>query len=1048
MRGSRFSSFSLKVAALGLCSLALAAGPPMVENYLTPEENAFSAASQLLRDPHADKDNVLKAFQKFIRDFGSSPRVPDALFTMGEIQFDSGVSILSSDAALAKDPSAPPVPRAAAKRFSLAESSYQDALRKAGGSSLRSTLLHRLGELYFDQREWAKAAEQFDAAAATPGQDYVKPLSLIGSARTRLAQGNFDAAGKALAALQRDYPEYAQDPLVLSAQGAISLHAGRYAEAEKALKGLDSPRALYDLGRTYLYWNKPLLAASAFKKLMDGNPPANLREPSRFLLGDAYFLSKDYDGAIDKYRDLLRDSPNSKFKAAALYRIGSAYFERGDYTQAREAFEIVISKGGDPAYARLARYFIAESHLAGGMKRVAENAYEDLAADGSPDIQPLALYKLLWIQESVGETKLALKTAQKFLQLYPTAPAAKNVYLILANIQVELKDYQNAVVNFQRILDLAPKSEVAEQALFSMLKVQYDLKNYSFILTSYQYLLTRLSPTPSKWKSFSYLIVADVYLRLGRVRDARPLYEMLLKGYADGAARVYAQDGLAWCDELEGHEAKAMLDRQKIAGMISLLSSSSTLANLNGLGLADSFYGQKDYTDAYELYAQFAKEHADLPAAPAALYRAGDCLYHQKHYSEAIETWRGLVAASPYAPEAKKASLMIADTLFRSAKYADAQTAYKAILTSDPHGEQTPMAILRLSQLSYYLKDNAQALAQAQDLITRYPSAPETNDALDLVETIFDAYPAKDFKDFIHALIVAAPNSAAAAQAQFRLGRDLFDKKNYADAVPELQRFNVDYPASPLLPRAQLYLGQTYSLMENYDKAVPVLERFMGSYSSAAEAPEVLFLLGGAYTGLKKYEKAAAPYQQLLKNYPGSKYADLARFNLAVSYQQAGDLEKAADAYDQYVASAQGEQALPALWALYDIRQKQGSYPGAIKVLKRILSAVKAKGNDALEAAYRMGEMQKAMGDEKQACKTWEVLRRLKPASNAFRLQGLVQLSKIYEKDSDFQKAYAVYKDLAKSSTDPSVVEAVKARMKELAPAQKKPGNISDEEDP
>jgi len=1008
------------------------------EDQLEEEGAAFAQAAQLYRK--SDKAEALKAFQKFAKTFGESPRAAEALFTVGEINFDAGAEILYANPAFAKDPFSAPLPRPAINKFQDAEDAYKAALNKAADAPLKDTIRNRLGELVYSQRAWKEALEYFNDVVNSPSATYVRPISLTNLACTYAAQQNYEQSEKILGILEKDYPQYMKNPQAAFVKGILALHRSRYADAENSLKDLTSPQAQYYLGQTYLLWNKPLLAGSVFNKLKNENPPPNLDELSRFSLGDSFFISKNYDGAIGKYTELIRDFPSSRLKTAALYRIGSSHFEKGSYDRARESFESVISQKDDDSYAPLARYFIGESHLASGRMQEALAVYGGLAADRYAHLQPLALYKYAWVQKSLGDSAGAAKTCKRFLQLYSGSPLAENVRLMLGNLMVEVKDYETARKIYEKILDHDPKSPVAEQALFSMLKFEYDLKNYSFILTSYQYLLKQLSPAPSKWKSFSHLIVADAYLRVGRVKEARSSYQMLLKTPSDDVIAIYAQDGLAWCNQILGRDKEAMIDRQKVRSMISFAASSSTLANLNDLGLADSFYGQKDYADAFDFYVKFAKEHPNLPSAATALYRAGDCLYHQKYYTQAVEIWQKLLAEKPSSPEAAKASFKIADTLFRAAKYPKAADAYKKILAASPAPDQLPFINLRLAQSAFYLKNNAETLALARNVVIHYPQAPETSDALDLIEAVFEHSPKEDFRTFIHGIVADNPNSPAAAQAQFRLAQGLYEHKSYAEAAAEFDRFSVDHAADPLLPKAQLYLGESYFILKDFSKAAPVLERYVESYSSTPEAPLALFHLGSSYYSLKQYPKVASSYETLIHKHPKSEYVGLARFNLALAYQDAGELDKAIAAYEDYIrTSPRTDRTLAALWNISDIQQKKGSSAGAIKALRRIFVTAKG-GGAALEAAYKIGEIQKAMGDEDAAHKTWSDLARMKPTANPYRLRGLIQLARIFEKNREYRKAVAIYKYLAKHGGSQSVIQGARDKMQEILLLQQRTG--------
>jgi TolA-binding protein len=471
--------------------------------------------------------------------------------------------------------------------------------------------------------------------------------------------------------------------------------------------------------------------------------------------------------------------------------------------------------------------------------------------------------------------------------------------------------------------------------------------------------------------------------------------------------------------------------------MLAVAPSSTTANNFNDLGLADSFYSQKDYADAYDLYAQFAKEHPESPAVATALYRAGESLYRQKFYSQAIGAWQNLLTSKPGTPEAIKASYQIGDTLFRSARYEEAEGVYDKILAANPKDAQAPFVVLRLAQIAYYRKDDDKAFARVRELATRFPEAVEVNAGLDLAEAASERSPKSDLGGLINAVVAANPKSPAAAQAQFRLAQSRFDAKKYPEAATLFQRFSVEHVGDAMLAKAQLLLGESYFFAKDYARCIPVYERYVESYASTKEAPLALFHLGSAYYSLKQYDKMIAPFKKIIRSYPTSEYVDLARFNIALAYQQSGALDDAIASYNAYIKVATStDQMVGALWNLFDIQQKKGSAAGGIAVLRRIVEVTKGTGAVACEASYKIGELQKATGDEAGAVRSWAATTKIRPLSSPYRLQALIQLSKVYEKNQDFSKAYDVYSDLAKNGdSDPELMKAARARAREIGAA-------------
>ncbi len=1002
-------------------------------------EDAFHAAAKLFRESKQDRSGATEAFRQFVERYPHSARVADAYFAVGETLFDRALAEADADSSFTRDRLNGRIPDSALKSFKDAEDAYEAAEKKANDDGLRATARYRLGEVAYNERDWARATKDFQTVLASWPKSYLAPSSMLALVYSALAREDFKDAQTCVKRLSESYPERMKDPAVAFVQGVLALHDGDYAQAERLLSPLETPQARYYLGKTYLLWQKPLLAATVFNKLSQDCPVADLREAASFYLGDAFFLSKDYDGAIDRYSSFVKSYPFSRFKVAALYRIGSSSFEKGDYGQARLSFGSLLSQFPEDFYASLSRYFIGESYLVVDQMREALFAYAEVVANGRKDIQPEALYRLAWAQQALGDFSRAAQTCQTFLDAYPSHPLAKNVYLILGNSEVRLKKQPLALAAFQRILDTAPGTDVAEEALFLMLKLQYDQKNYAAILTSYQYILRQLPQSLSKWRGLAYLTAAETYLRLDRVDEAKTIYEMVLKVYPSDLAAIYAQDGLAWCYELSGHPKEALAARNKLTDMLKVAASSSAIAGVNDLGIADSFYAQKDFQNAYGFYDKYAADHPGSPALATALYRAGMSLYRMKYYSQAVETWQKLVEKAPSSPEAEKASAQIADTLFRGGKQAEATAAYEKLLERSPKGPQAAAAALRLAQLAYYANRDDEVLDRVKRVALDYAQSGEASEALDLAEAVFDRAPQRDFQAYFSGIVDADPRGAAAGEAQFRLGRRLFEKKDYAAAGKALERFSVDYTGHPSLSKAQLLLGDCYEQQQMLTEAAAAFERFAQNYPRDPDVPRALFKLGSAEYGLKQYAKAASAWERLLADYPKSDVSKAARFNLALAYRDAGQLDAAGAAYSAYISGGvTDDEAQTARWEIFQLAKQRKDARAARQALEEIRAKAAPGSDTELTAVYEEGELAASSGDEDGAVKAFNEAATMKPSGEPHRLQALVRLSEIYEKQSKWAQARAAYEDIARNAK-PEMAAAARERIKQLDEQSRKP---------
>ncbi|MBI4423000.1 MAG: tetratricopeptide repeat protein [Elusimicrobia bacterium] len=1016
----------LRRVALALGLAAAFAGPaPAARNENTKEqEDLFGAGSQLFQETTRDKVAAIEAFERFIKRFPSSPRAADAQFMIGQAYLEQALVVLKAEATAKKASTArllAPRNSAALAALQSARAAFTDVTLRHKKSGLGASAQYRLGETFYNEKDWGNAIEAFRKVEKDYPKSYIVPEAWMGIIYADLALEQFSQAEANLFLLGETYPNYLNVPEVLYAQGIVNLHKGDYSAAEKSLAKIKTPEAQFYLGKTFLLSKRPYLAAAAFERLVRDYPGTELKEEAEFFIGDSFFLAKDYDGAITKYQRFINRYPESRLKVSALFRIGSSHFQKEAYVDARANFQAVLDRYPQDFFAPLAQYFIAESYLVNNQMREALFAYTKVITQYPETIKisPLAHYKLAWTEFQVGDYAQAAQTCSNFIALYPTNALAKNVYLVLGNSLLAMKRHSEAVTAFQRIIDLAPTSEIAEQALFSILQSQHQLKNFESILTSYQFIFRHLPPSQSKWRSLSYLYAAEAYLAMNQTDEAKSIYEMILKVYPNDTAAFYAQDGLAWVYSATGDDSRALEERQKLKDMLASVTSTFTFSGHNELGIADSMYNQKNYEDAYQLYEKFVKENPKAVEAPSALYKQAMSLYHLRYYTQAIETWQKLIAGYPKAKEVLQAVFQVADTLFRAQKHPEAIQAYKDIIAKYPKSQQLPFAALRVVHSSFNSKDDIGTIREAASLLGRFPAAPEATDALDLMEAVFERSPSIDFKAALGAIIQAKPHSAVAGEAQFRLARLLFEKKKYVEAAAEFQQFSVDYTDNAQLPKAQFLLAESYFAAQRFAEAVPSFNRFLNNFPRSEETARALFHLAGSFYSLKKHDEAAKTYQRLLEEYPESEHGQAALFNLALCYKALGKLDRAQEAYVKHASLAgPGDRtAQDSLWEVFNIQKERREYMAALDTLRRIEDGGGEAAELQLETIYRTGEIYAAMNRVDEALSSWERLREMRPASNPFRLQSLIKLGEAYEKASDLAKAAAVYEDLAKNAS-------------------------------
>jgi tetratricopeptide (TPR) repeat protein len=166
------------------------------------------------------------------------------------------------------------------------------------------------------------------------------------------------------------------------------------------------------------------------------------------------YLKADYRAAITQFQLAVRDFP-TYYEAYA--EEGSAYYQLQDADHAEEALRksIELSSGqyADASFT-LAALLTDKKHF----EEAAKAARQGISVDSSSWRGPFELARALTALKQIDEAE---KSAQQSRDLMPDNPS---VYLLLANIHIQRKDYPALVRDIDDYLRLSPSGPEADQA--------------------------------------------------------------------------------------------------------------------------------------------------------------------------------------------------------------------------------------------------------------------------------------------------------------------------------------------------------------------------------------------------------------------------------------------------------------------------------------------------------------------------------------------------------------------------------------------------------
>jgi tol-pal system protein YbgF len=112
--------------------------------------------------------------------------------------------------------------------------------------------------------------------------------------------------------------------------------------------------ALYNRALEQLRARNYVAAVDGFRALAASHPTGQVADNTQYWLGEAYYVTAEYDQAAAAFQRVLSGWPNSRKAADALLKLGYTQIEQNKLAAARATLQQVVAKHPDSDAAKLA----------------------------------------------------------------------------------------------------------------------------------------------------------------------------------------------------------------------------------------------------------------------------------------------------------------------------------------------------------------------------------------------------------------------------------------------------------------------------------------------------------------------------------------------------------------------------------------------------------------------------------------------------------------------------------------------------------------------
>jgi TolA-binding protein len=188
------------------------------------------------------------------------------------------------------------------------------------------------------------------------------------------------------------------------------------------------------------------------------------------------------------------------------------------------------------------------------------------------------------------------------------------------------------------------------------------------------------------------------------------------------------------------------------------------------------------------------------------------------------------------------------------------------------------------------------------------------------------------------ALIVTYPKSKYVDDAVLLIGKCLYEKGEYTDAIERFTQLDSISTDRELKAEGRTYRAKSYVAKGDTEEAIPIFQAIVDENPKRA-SDETLFYLGTALVRMGEEDLAVKYLEQLAGNYPRSPYRLRADLEAAELYAERKDYERSLSVYDRLRNLAMGpEETIRYLSNFAAVYAETARFQEAIEVLRRLQS--------------------------------------------------------------------------------------------------------------
>lgn len=735
------------------------------------------------------------------------------------------------------------------------------------------------------------------------------------------------------------------------------------------------------------------------------NPNESLRNEAAWILGNHYFVNRNYKKAISNF-DLLRNVPLTTDRHPEFFfKTGYSYFQLKNYTQAKSYFE--RAKTYRSPFLASAYFYAGYSSFEQGDFEAAAKDFKE--AEKSSEYSLKVPYMLAGIYYRQQKLDTLIEYAAPIIN-NKGLDNSEQIHLLLAEAYYDKNNFSQAAVHYMAFWT-AKKGKLSRDQQYKAGVAHYENKQFaeasqffkevalvndelghlaSYFL-GYAYIQQKNLPFAANSFNAAYKLdfrpeikeealfnYAKVSLELGKFQEAITALDTYLNEYPQGSQKTAAENLLSDALVNTNNYLRAISHMEKMNNKSDRIKSAYQKVTFYQ---AMTYYRDNNLNGTLRLLDKSLQYPIDKSLQYQAQYWKGEANAASNKDKVAIQAYENLIRMNPPSmdPSLIRTHYGLGYAYFNDGQYDKAERQFKSYTdklknSSDKHHYDD--AFIRLGD-TYYVQ--------------------------------------KKFTDAANVFRRAvAENNAYSDYAYFRGGVVANFQNNNREAIRQLDQVINNFPNSLYMEDALYQKAQIHMEELNYSQGRDVFSKLI---SNKPNSPFIPFALEGravANYSLKDYDKAIEDYKMILDKYPNAENGETA----LVGLQESLSLQGRSQEFSTYLSGYR--KSNPSNNNLQNVEFEAAkslvfnqSYSQALTALQNF---IRNYPNSAQlpEAKYYLGDAYFRLGDNAKALSIYYELENT--SDNNLKSRVFQKLAHIEFGNGNYSKAIPYYQFTAQNA--------------------------------